>query len=79
MQAKASGASDTPEDLLGGFKAMLRLSWHAHVRVAIWLGDAPCHGSEYYDATDADGRPVPSDLFDNYPNGDPDVRLLSEP
>lgn len=75
VEAKASPNSDTPEDVLGGLKSALRLRWKANVRFVILLGDAPCHGSEYYEATDHDGNPIPPARFDYYPNGDPEVRL----
>lgn len=74
VEAKASANSDTPEDVLGGLKSALRLRWKASVRFVVLLGDAPCHGSEFYEATDHDGNPIPASKFDYYPNGDPEVR-----
>lgn len=73
VEAKASGKTDTPEDVLGGLKSMLRLNWQADVRIAILLGDAPCHGEEYYEPTDNNGKPVPASKFDYFPKSDPEV------
>merc|ERR1711871_824673 len=51
------GGDDPPEDIVGGFEAVLSLDWEADTRVLIHFADAPCHGSKYHS------------MHDDYPNG----------
>lgn len=48
-----------PEDVAGGLKRAIDLSWRSPVRLCILIADAPCHGSIYHTSRD------------NYPNGCP--------
>jgi hypothetical protein len=54
-----TGGGDTPEDILGGLKKVLDLSWRRPTRLLLHVADAPCHGKQYHDCDDS------------YPGGDP--------
>lgn len=55
---------DLPEDCFGGlWGAATKPSWNALVRVIVWMGDAPQHGTQYYSGREGE---------DFYPRGDPD-------
>lgn len=60
----ATGGGDGPEDVAGGFENALKQDWQGQSRYAILLADAPCHGKKY------------TDMYDNYPQGDPKGRLV---
>lgn len=64
VQALLGGSQrDLPEDCFGGlWIAATKPSWNALIRVIVWMGDAPQHGTQYYDG----GMGV-----DFYPKGDP--------
>lgn len=55
----ASGGNDGPEDVCGGLREALALTWTAQKRHLFLVADAPCHGERYHD------------FADNYPAGDP--------
>ena len=45
---RAEGGADYAEDVLGGLHRAASLSWSpGSRRIVVWMGDAPCHGSEY--------------------------------
>lgn len=48
-----------PEDVAGGLKRAIELSWKSPIRLCILIADAPCHGSIYHGCRD------------NYPSGCP--------
>ena len=59
---------DQPEDIVGGFEAVLKLNWEADTRVLIHFADAPCHGSKYHVCRDnhpdgVPGQPKPEELL----------------
>jgi len=55
----ARGGADIPEDICGGLRAALDLSWTSSNTLIILIADAPCHGTVYHSSSD------------DYPNGDP--------
>lgn len=71
---EADGGEDGPEDVAEGLRALHRLSWHstaaaaaaagtsvnktAAIKIAIFIGDAPAHGTEYHAAEIFDHVPV---------------------
>jgi hypothetical protein len=62
------GGADIPEDIVGGFEAVLKLDWEADTRVLIHFADAPCHGSKYHGYADdypngVPGQPKPEELL----------------
>ena len=50
MKASSDPPTDTPEDVLGGIRQALALNWRAEIRMLVFIGDAPCHGRDYYEA-----------------------------
>jgi len=56
---KAHGGADTCEDMAGGLRKALDLSWMAASKVIFLIADAPCHGKEYHE-----------NCNDNHPRGD---------
>jgi len=62
----AKGGGDDAEDVAGGFKAGLGMSWRSNARYAILIADAPGHGKKYHE----------NDVEDDYPNGDPNGNVL---
>ena len=56
---KATGGADECEDVFGGLEEILKLSWSNMTRVLFHIGDAPCHGRQFYVTAG-----------DNYPDGD---------
>ena len=58
---RATGGGDGPEDVVGGLSASLELGWDSTTRCLFWVGDAPCHGSQYH----------AGNMGDDYPQGDP--------
>ena len=65
----ATGGGDTPEDVLGGLKKALDITWpkHSGTRIIFHLCDAPPHGKGTYHNVD-----------DSYPNGHPSDPSVSE-
>lgn len=62
----AKGGGDDAEDVAGGFKAGLGMSWRSNARYAILIADAPGHGKKYHE----------NDVEDDYPDGDPHGNAL---
>jgi vacuole morphology and inheritance protein 14 len=62
----AKGGGDDAEDVAGGFKAGLGMSWRSNARYAILIADAPGHGKQYHG----------DDVDDDYPDGDPHGNIL---
>jgi len=61
-RSNAMGGGDGPEDVAGGLKMALSLTWKGDTRIIIHIADAPAHGSEYNGG-----------MGDNYPgHQDPD-------
>jgi len=58
-QVSAQGGNDIPEDVCGGFRTAINLSWKSSHRLMILITDAPCHGDMYHTVSD------------DYPKGDP--------
>eukprot|EP00752_Nemacystus_decipiens_P005758 g5207.t1 len=56
---RAKGGHDVPEDVAGGLKRAIEVSWKSPIRLCILIADAPCHGSIYHN------------YRDNYPAGCP--------
>ncbi len=54
---EATGGGDIPEDVAGGIRELLALSWGKGVaRVAIHIADAPAHGTDYHDTSMSDNH-----------------------
>ena len=51
---KASGGGDVPEDVLGGIRQALHLSWKHPTKCIIHIADAPPHGTVYHTTPCAD-------------------------
>lgn len=66
-QLRATGGGDFPEDVAGGFENALKQDWQAKSRYAIFIADAPCHGTKYHDG-----------YGDSYPEGDPKGRFVEK-
>ena len=64
----AKGGGDDAEDVAGGLYAGLNLSWRSNARYAIFIADAPGHGSKYHE----------KDVEDDYPDGDPNGHVLED-
>jgi len=67
--ACAKGGGDAPEDVQGGLRKALDLSWSAlddSVKLAYLVADAPCHGSQYHNTND------------DYPAGNPAGLVLED-
>jgi len=62
----AKGGGDDAEDVAGGFKAGLGMSWRSNARYAILIADAPGHGKQYHE----------KDVEDDFLNGDPNGNSL---
>merc|ERR1719192_1072881 len=65
----ATGGGDTPEDVRGGLRRALDLSWSAKddsIKLAFLCADAPCHGKQYHTADD------------HYPQGNPCGLVLED-
>ena len=60
-RSKATGGGDEPEDVAGGLKKMLSLSWKGDTRIIIHIADAPAHGEEYTPDGCGDSHPGPQD------------------
>ena len=43
--------TDFPEDVVGGLQKALEQQWESKTRYAVLIGDAPCHGTKYYEKT----------------------------
>lgn len=56
---------DFPEDVAGGLKKALSLTWKGDTRIIIHIADAPAHGSEYNGG-----------ISDNYPGPQDPDRML---
>lgn len=69
---KASGGSDTSEDVAGALEKVLELEWTEDTtdtcKLILWVCDAPAHGNKYHSPT----------IDDRYPKGDPNGREPSE-
>ena len=65
----ATGGGDGPEDVAGGFDNALKQDWQANSKYAIFITDAPCHGTKYHDYGPDN---------DDYPKGDPKGRLIEK-
>jgi len=53
---QAIGGGDSPEDVQGGLRQVLDLSFRENsIKLAYFIADAPCHGSKYH--TGHDGNP----------------------
>lgn len=65
---KAIGGGDDAEDVAGGFKAGLGMSWRSNARYAILIADAPGHGKQYHG----------DDVEDDFPKGDPNGNVLED-
>jgi len=59
----ASGGDDFPEDLAGGLREAVRLSWMSVCRMMYLICDAPCHGREFCEPERAS--------MDDFPDGCP--------
>ena len=59
-RSSAHGGGDGPEDVAGGLKKALSLTWKGDTRIIIHIADAPAHGSEYNGGM-ADDYPGPQD------------------
>lgn len=69
QKQSATGGGDAPEDVQGGLRKALDLSWSAtddSVKLAFLVADAPCHGSQYHGEND------------HYPNGNPAGLILED-
>uniref|UniRef100_A0A0G4H247 UBC core domain-containing protein n=1 Tax=Chromera velia CCMP2878 TaxID=1169474 RepID=A0A0G4H247_9ALVE len=55
----AMGGGDEPEDVAGGLRVTLDLTWEGACRYAVLIADAPAHGRKYHNT------------HDTYPAGDP--------
>ena len=55
---EVGGGRDECEDVIGGLKAASELKWMHQNRLLFMCGDAPCHGTDYYDSAN-----------DNHPGG----------
>ena len=64
---RATGGGDMPEDVAGGFENALKQDWQAKSKYAIFIADAPCHGTQYHDTGS-----------DDYPKGDPKGRVVEK-
>lgn len=62
---KVQGGGDACEDVIGGLQKALELDWKYSTKLVILCGDAPCHGTEYYDA-----KYRCRGGWDDYPNGE---------
>jgi len=47
---EVAGGGDAAEDVIGGLAKALEMPWKWHNKVLILCGDAPCHGSQYYES-----------------------------
>ena len=59
-RSEAKGGGDCAEDVAGGLKKALDLSWKGDTRIIIHIADAPAHGSEYNGGC-GDDHPGPQD------------------
>eukprot|EP00340_Litonotus_pictus_P010864 CAMPEP_0170536448 /NCGR_PEP_ID=MMETSP0209-20121228/102153_1 /TAXON_ID=665100 ORGANISM="Litonotus pictus, Strain P1" /NCGR_SAMPLE_ID=MMETSP0209 /ASSEMBLY_ACC=CAM_ASM_000301 /LENGTH=765 /DNA_ID=CAMNT_0010837817 /DNA_START=540 /DNA_END=2837 /DNA_ORIENTATION=+ len=66
---KANGGGDYPEDIPGGLKKGLDMSWKSEARFCVLICDAPCHGSKYH---------TNEYMGDDYPNGDPNGLVIED-
>ncbi|KAK1827401.1 hypothetical protein QBC39DRAFT_267105 [Podospora conica] len=56
----ASGGGDAPEDVLGGIREALNMTWRQRTRCMIHICDSPAHGKDLNDFSDGvDTYPVP--------------------
>lgn len=69
------GNTDITEDMAGGVQQANLLTWCNATRVVFIVGDAPCHGCEFYRAGDL--RPNGT-TEDYYPNGTPGINIKDE-
>mmetsp|Transcript_16783 Transcript_16783/g.22004 ORF Transcript_16783/g.22004 Transcript_16783/m.22004 type:complete len:282 (+) Transcript_16783:95-940(+) len=73
------GGGDIPEDVQGAFRMGLELQWRKNsIKLAYFIADAPCHGSEYHTCTDSrrEGNPaglVLEDIIREYSDREIDV------
>lgn len=66
-EARAMGGADIPEDVQGGLKRALELSWLPNsIKVAYFCADAPAHGKQYHT------------FNDDYPNGSKHGHVLED-
>mmetsp|Transcript_41174 Transcript_41174/g.43066 ORF Transcript_41174/g.43066 Transcript_41174/m.43066 type:complete len:800 (-) Transcript_41174:61-2460(-) len=66
---KANGGGDYPEDIPGGLKKGLDMSWKSEARFCVLICDAPCHGRKYH---------TNEYMRDDYPNGDPNGLVIED-
>jgi len=59
-RSKAMGGGDGAEDVAGGLKKALSLTWKGDTRIIIHIADAPAHGAEYSGGR-SDNWPGPQD------------------
>lgn len=59
-RSNAMGGGDGAEDVAGGLKKALSLTWKGDTRIIIHIADAPAHGAEYSGGI-SDNWPGPQD------------------
>jgi len=68
---QAKGGGDWPEDVQGGLRKALDLSWSSlddSVKLAVFIADAPAHGKKYY----------AGHKHDDFPEGNPAGLILED-
>jgi hypothetical protein len=69
-EQEAVGGGDNPEDIPGGIEAAINMSWgQSSAKIIILVGDAPCHGKDYHEPSEADDN-----ISRKYMDSDPCIK-----
>lgn len=64
----ARGGGDDAEDVAGGLNTAINMTWKSNARYAVFIADAPGHGSKYHEP----------DVGDDYKDGDPNGLIFED-